>query len=146
MTFHGDIYAHRRVWRVEPGDELVLPLRKNSWESTGINAILYLGEIPEEDIEVMIRAEGLPPMHTARTADNLTIPQRKFVLDPEAPAESSERALLDNGEEAVFSRRLFFPVHDDVEPGKYELVISTEMTAPVYFRFFQLERINGTAL
>jgi hypothetical protein len=135
------LYHLRTVYRLDARNDITIEFSKKTWAAEGLNMVFYRSPEETEPLSLEMEALNLPEIEVSKVFRGLTVPIRKY-LTSAAPALTGS-VLLENNKRFATPQRIFFPLHDDVPPGRYKLAVRTTSADPIYVRFFKLNQKAG---
>ncbi len=140
VSFSGNRYRPRSVYRLDPNQTMRLEIHKTDWSSCGINVLAYRPEDSTTPLEMVISASNVKPPASGRASQFLTTPSITFIAPESSSSTPSEPLILKSGKQSAAPLRFYFPLHDDIPPDVYEITVKTNANTPIYLRFFQLDQ------
>ncbi len=136
----------RKVFRINPGESMRVMLDKSGWSSSGINILAYQTPDQTGALNFRVSAETIPDLIPGKVVTCMTSKTIEFKtttgVHPGSELKKSEH-FLRSGCIMTDPLRMFFPLHDDVPPARYPVVIQSRSDEPVYLRFFTMDSSSG---
>lgn len=127
------LYRPRRVFRIDPGQRISVPLELVDHSISGLNILAYQENSPETPIQLTVSTDLSTAVFT-RPQPCLTASKVHFI----GSNENDQSAYLDSGTTLTQQERFFFALHKDIQPDRYDINIESNGSEPVYVRFFAM--------
>ncbi|MBN1550585.1 hypothetical protein JW979_03910 [bacterium] len=138
MTVPTEILSAKTVFEMIPGETLKITVHKPDRNSQYLNIMLYQYESDDSKLNISVFADIKDHRLNGEFATSLTASERIYTGVINSDNRDVWLSEL-SGKHPMKSRRIAFPLHDDLPAGSYELKLQSNSDTPVYVRFFTME-------